>query len=67
MLNLSASVLHLFSPIEHVESPFVGSWNVWEVTDYNRLAVSIGLCLLVQCELALRSSKMEMFFSDGHQ
>lgn len=67
VLTLSASVLHLFSLNEHVESPFIGSWNVWEVTDYNRLAVGIGLCLLVQCELALRSSEMEMFFSDGHQ
>lgn len=42
----------LFSPVEHVESAFVGSWN--EVTYCSPLTVSIGLCLSVQCELALR-------------
>lgn len=32
----------LFSQVEHVESVFVGSCNIWEVTYYNLETVDIG-------------------------
>ncbi len=43
---------HLFLPIEHVESVFVGPWNVSDVTYCNLVTVGVGLRLSVQCKFA---------------
>lgn len=49
-------------PVEHVESAFVGSWNVWEVKLL--YLVSIGLCLLVWCELGFIVEKASLDYSN---
>lgn len=38
----------LFLPVEHVESPFVGSWSVGEMTVLGQLSVLVCVC---QCSV----------------
>lgn len=50
-----------FSPIEHVESVFVVSWNVCDVMYCSLVIVDVGQRLSVQCELLIDANKEPLF------